>query len=380
MELKNLKWHIWTLAALPETNAPVVSCYLALEKGRVKKSNAFEEHSWSLRRGTTKQERRNLEDALEPIATYLACELLPDAKGIAVFSRAGSVPFFLPLQFRVPLPNWIVMDSTPNIYHLVELKDNYHCYVVLINTKESAHIIEVNLGAVTKQLWEERPELRKRVGRGWTKMHFQKHDRERGRKFIKEKIKILEQLMMAGGYTHLILAGHPTMTSRIRDELPKHLLAKLTDIVPVPGKKSASSIVEATINSFIEAEEKESMAMAELLSQEIRTGGLAVAEATACIRALRRRQVDTLVLLKSYSPGQGCACAACEFINLDGERPSACPECGETEFKIFDIKEELVRLAEQERCLIETVSKSDVLKLLGGVGCLLRYRLSEEYA
>jgi hypothetical protein len=94
MELKNLKWHIWTLATLPETNAPVVSCYLALEKGRIKKSNAFEELSWSLRRVTTKQEKQNLEDALEPIATYLACELLPDAKGVAVFSRAGSIPFW----------------------------------------------------------------------------------------------------------------------------------------------------------------------------------------------------------------------------------------------------------------------------------------------
>ena len=41
---------------------------------------------------------------------------------------------------------------------------------------------------------------------------------------------------------------------------------------------------------------------------------------------------------------------------------------------------ELVRLAERERCLIETVSDSDVLKLLGGVGCLLRYRLPDEYA
>jgi stalled ribosome rescue protein Dom34 len=38
-----------------------------------------------------------------------------------------------------------------------------------------------------------------------------------------------------------------------------------------------------------------------------------------------------------------------------------------------DVKEELVRWAEQARCKIEVVNHSDVLMQLGGVGCLLRY-------
>ena len=42
-------------------------------------------------------------------------------------------------------------------------------------------------------------------------------------------------------------------------------------------------------------------------------------------------------------------------------------------------KEEMVRLAERDRCEVEVVEHSDKLGLLGGVGCLLRYRLPEEY-
>ena len=35
----------------------------------------------------------------------------------------------LAMQFTDPLPNWIAVYPTPNIYHLVELKDNHHRYV-----------------------------------------------------------------------------------------------------------------------------------------------------------------------------------------------------------------------------------------------------------
>ena len=63
---------------------------------------------------------------IQRIEAYLANELLPDTKGLAIFSRAGDQPFFLPLQLYVAVPNWVAADSTPDIDHLVELKDMYH--------------------------------------------------------------------------------------------------------------------------------------------------------------------------------------------------------------------------------------------------------------
>jgi len=133
--------------------------------GRIKNRGAFDGQVRPLIGSLTGQTRLDFGDALEPIARYLAEKLLLGAKGVAIFSRAGGEPFFLPLQFRVPLPDWMAVGTTPNIFHLVELKDTYHRYVVMISTEESVRIYEVNLGAVTEQLWEQRPELRKRVGR-----------------------------------------------------------------------------------------------------------------------------------------------------------------------------------------------------------------------
>ena len=380
VELKNLQKHIWVLATLPETDAPVVSCYLSLEQGRIKSSHAFEERIRSLRGSFTGQARRDVEEALAPIDAYLAAQLLPDARGTAIFSRAGYDPFFLPLQFHVPLPNWVAVDHVPNLYHLVELKDTYHRYVVLISTQESARIVEVNLGAVTERVWKEKPELRKRVGREWTKEHYQKHRNDRSRTFIKEQVKLLEQLMSAGGHTHLILAGHPTLTRQVRDALPQHVVAKLVDMVAAPGKGAPASVVPATIASFVEAEEKESQLVAETLSHQIHTGGLAVAGTGASFRALKRGQVDVLVLAQHYSPGQVWVHAACDFIAPDREKPPACPDCGAAEWTDCDIKEEMVRLAAQQERAVEIVNESAALQQLGGVGCLLRFRLPDTYA
>ncbi len=41
MELREFQGHIRTLASLPETRAPVVSCYLRVEGGRLRHRRVF---------------------------------------------------------------------------------------------------------------------------------------------------------------------------------------------------------------------------------------------------------------------------------------------------------------------------------------------------
>ena len=57
MELKNLKKHVHTLATLDETSAPVISCYLNLEKGEKGYREALNDRV-RLVRETLKENRR----------------------------------------------------------------------------------------------------------------------------------------------------------------------------------------------------------------------------------------------------------------------------------------------------------------------------------
>jgi peptide subunit release factor 1 (eRF1) len=217
------------------------------------------------------------------------------------------------------------------------------------------------------------------LGREWTKEHYQNHRRERTEKFIREKVDILERLMSAGGHTHLILAGHPSITGRVRSELPKHLAARLVDTVSASVALPADDVVQTTIASFIAAEENESRAAVEELVRQLRTGGLAVIGTAATHRALYRGQADVVVIAKEYEPGSGWACDECGHTDVDSSKPGLCPECSAAALRDFDIKGAIVRMAEQQGCTVEVVKESDILQQLGGVGCLLRYRLPEDY-
>ena len=373
--LDELHQQITLLASVEETDAPFISAYLNLENGQSGWRKALDDRVRILRRVLKGDDLADFEEVLGKIEAWLSTDLLPEAKGAAIFVRGifGGA-FMLPMQFAVPLPNWIAVYPTPNIYHLVELKDNYHRYVILLAMPDRASILEVNLGAATTRAWINRSELRMRVGSGWTRTHYQNHQPHRGDRFVPEKIAVLEQLMRAGGHTHLILAGDPEITARVRYALPDDLAEKLVDAVPASERDGPTEVVMLTLASFIAHEEQESRTVAERLIEGLRSQNLAVAGSAATLDALRWGEVSTLVMARGYQPDPGWTCVDCRAIGTEAPETPVCPQCGEPAVRPLDVREALLRLAGQSECPVEVVEQSDTLMSLGGVGCLLRYR------
>jgi len=341
MEHQKLQGYIRNLAMMDETEDLFISCYLNMERGPAGYHDYIDERSQVLKNSLPNSYHKNFNSTMSGIHGFLGRKQFQKAKGLAVFSRNGSQPFFLPLTFQVPLPNLIVMDLVPHIYPLVELLDTYHSYVVVIASEDRARISEIHTGTVTESLWIERPELRKRVGREWTKEHYQNHRNGRGQKFIKEKIQILEKIISQGEHTHLILAGNPRVAALLKKALPKHLADKLVDTIVIEDINKDESIVGKTLNTFILQEQFESITAVEMLQQEMKINGLGVVGTEASLAALRNGQVDMLILSKEYYEGVQ--------------------------------KEDMVRLAVRHGCKIETVANNYTLNQYGGVGCLLRY-------
>ncbi len=371
--LDELKQHITLLASVDESDSPFISCYLNLEDGPDSWRKTLDERASILRRILNGDDLADLEEAIVKIEGWLANDLLPESKSAALFVRDNyGGAFMLPMQFAAPLPNWIAVYPTPNIYHLVELKDNYHRYVVLLALPDRASILEVNLGAATTQAWTNHPELRMRVGQKWTRSHYQVNQAHRGNQFVGEKIAVLEQLMHADGHTHLILAGDPEITGEIRRALPDDLAETLVDVVMAAKQDQQTDVVMATLSSFIEHEERESQTIAERLIEGLRSQNLAVSGSVDTLDALLWGEVDTLVMASGYQPDPGWTCTACRTIGIEPPETSTCPQCGKSTVRPLDLKEALLRLAGQLELPVEVVEHSDALMSLGGVGCLLR--------
>ncbi len=187
-----------------------------------------------------------------------------------------------------------------------------------------------------------------------------------------EKIALLEQLMHAGGQTHLILAGDPEITGRVHHALPNDLAKKLVDVIPATERDQQTDVVMATLSSFIENEETESQSVFKSLIKGLRSHNLTVAGSAATLDALRWGDVDTLVMVSDYQPDPGWTCMACRAIGTEVPESYQCPQCDKPAVRPLDVKDVLLRLAGQSECPVEVVEKSDVLMSLGGVGCLLR--------
>ena len=379
MNIQTLQEHVLTLATLEETDAPVVSCYLNLATGLAAARRILDERVRLLRKTLPATQREPFEQAMSRIDSRLAAGFRPESLGAVVFSRSGDQEFFLDLEFRVPLPTWIAVGSTANIYHLVELKDTYDRYVVVLVNERNTRILEIHLGSITEAAWTKRPELRKRVGRGWSREHYQSHRRERSNQYANEIARFVDGVMSEGGYRHLILAGIPKMAALLRQALPKHLASKLIDVVPASTNDRTSDVVAATLASFIEEEQQESLAAVERLQKEVFSHGLAVAGAGASLQALKSRQVDMLVMATEYTAEPAWICMGCHTAAVQQSRPAGCRNCGCPKIRELDLKEELVRLAELAGCGVEIVHDSEVLMGLGGVGCLLRFLSPDAY-
>lgn len=109
----DLKPHIRQLAILEPSAAPVVSCYLNLERGPSGFREVLSQRVRMLRASLT-EGSAELEEALDRIDAFISTELAPEANGIAIFARGGAEPFFsvFSSRCRYRIGSWLRRPRT----------------------------------------------------------------------------------------------------------------------------------------------------------------------------------------------------------------------------------------------------------------------------
>jgi peptide subunit release factor 1 (eRF1) len=372
MKLESLENIFRKLTSLEESSTPILTCYINNENFDGDYRETLDYRIRQIRKVVNYNDRESFEGSLGQIETYLVSKVAPDSKGIAIFVRAGKNPIFEAIQFKIPFKTELSIDTIPHLYQLVLMKDTYHRYVVLISEESHARIVEVSVGNITNELWTKKPELRTNTGRGWTKQHYQNHKRDRNQRFIKEKIKILDQLFTQGKHSHLVIAGNRQNIQAIKDKLPKRLQEKLVDDIFLEGIASTADVIKASLSVFADYEQNESVDNAGMLLQEVKKGGLAVTDSEPSLKALQEGRVDILVISEKYPSPDSWKCQKCSYIEI-GKTPKACHICGSPKTSKTQLKEELILLAEQMSTNIEVLRDSDELYDVNGIGCLLRF-------
>jgi hypothetical protein len=341
-EMELLGTHISQLADLPESDAPTVSAFLDLYQSPDALRSRFEHWSTAARSTLAAAQRSLFDGARQNVIREISRGWPEEIHSVAVFSREGGNPLLLVLPFSAHLDLHFDVSIQPAIFPLVQLKDRFHRFVVVITTDDASRIFEVTLGAVSEAILTQRPELGGRLGREWGREHYHQRKRESDQKFHRDQVTIITNLMARRGHNHLILAGNPRHVSGLRDILPKHIESRVVgELLKTPSGGDYSTVLEQAIDTFVEAERAESRDTVSRLHEQIRRGGLAVVGVDHCRDAILGGYAAELVISEEL------------------------PKAG---------REELTRLATARDLAIEVCEGDELLATHGGVGCLLRYR------
>lgn len=339
MNYVNLRKQIITLANLPQGDVPLISAYFNLQQPLAALEQEFLAWAQSTEKTFQGETREGFHTSVDRIRDWLRTAEGPSA---AVFSRQGEHPFFKTMNFQVALESYFHVGEVPAIFPLVELKDRFNRFVVVLTTQNLARIIEVNLGETSLEILAKRPAIRERSGREWTREHYLSHSADRDRKFVKEKVEIIEELMAKRGHNALIIAGEPRFVARLQEALPANLQSKVIDQIRTGiADERLQEVLQESIQRYLVAEGEESDNSVKTLIRALRTNGLVTFGVESTQNALSIGQADQLVI--------------------------------SSKLNVKD-RENLVRLASQSGTAIETVRDSEVLEAQGGVGALLRYR------
>lgn len=340
MSYINLRKQIIALATLPRCEEPIISAYFNLEHAIELLVDEFTAWVAVARQAYTGNAQTHFIRAAERIQAWLLNHT-EEGRSAAIFCRSGAPDYFLQLTFKVPLENSFHADAYPAIFPLVELKDRFNRFVVVMTNEDSARIIEMTLGETSLELLAERQSTEQRHGREWTREHYNSSTRKRNESFVKEKVEIIERLMSKRGHNALIMVGEAQYINQLKSALPKHLAEKVVDQIQTGfSDQRVQGVLQDAIESYLKVENDESESTVKRLFRAHRTNHLGVFGVAATARSLQIGQVEELIISSTLG---------------------------------YMDREVLVRLASQHSVPIETVRSSELLDEQGGVGAILRY-------
>jgi peptide subunit release factor 1 (eRF1) len=366
------------LAAFQPTGFPVISLYLnaqANEHGRAT-YDAFlrkelSERAKSFEPGSA--ERESFDQDAERIMKFLEEEARASANGIVIFACAAA-DFFEGAQLDAPIEeNQMYVFDQPHLYPLARLLDQYPRYAVLVTDTNAARIFVFGRGRTLDSEEIQNVKTKNISAGGWSQMRFQRHTENYHLHHAKEVVDALDRIVTEDRIEHVIISGdEATIIPILREQMPKHLLDKVVDVINLDINTPEHEVLEATMKTLrVHDAVTDAEKVKEMLDQ-YRAGGLGVVGVPETLAALSNGQVDELLVSASlreiqYSEQKVDKVLAAYAPGADGEQPDASEP--------HMVADELVRLAQQTSARVTFIEDTSLLAGVGGVGATLRYRI-----
>jgi peptide subunit release factor 1 (eRF1) len=189
----------------------------------------------------------------------------------------------------------------------------------------------------------------------------------------KEILDVLEQTMRREGIDQVVLAGdEATIIPLLREQMSKELAQKVIDVMSLPIDTPEHALLQESLKLYRHYDLTSDRTKVERLMNEYGADGRAVVGVSQTFAALSNGQVEELLITASSSRLRFDQAEVKKVWSVYGAAVET-PESIDTR----DIADELVRRATQlSAARVTFVEDPNLLEPVGGVGALLRYRIS----
>lgn len=365
------------------TAAPVISLYLDaradqhgqdsflpfVRKQLTERSKSYENQS---------EERLSFEADFVRIVRYLEDEVPASVEGLAIFACSAENDWFEVGQFDAPFErNRVFVSDRPHLYPLARLIDQYRRYAVVLADTNRAQILVFAAGrAVGRQEVENVKTKHAKVG-GWSQARYQRHEQNYHLQHAKEVVDMLEKIVREENIEHIVLAGDEAVViPLLREQMSKEVSEKVIDALSLGIDTPEHELLEESLTAFRRHDSLTDMEKVERLLNEYRADDLGVAGVPETLAALSNGQVEELLIAANADSIQYDEAEVEKVLKLypaDVVLPESLDQS--------TIANELVRRANVlSSAKVTFIEDSTRLERVGGVGALLRYRISEESA
>lgn len=364
-------------------SAPVISLYLdarADEHGQHTLLPFVRKQMNELSKSYDNQSKEQLsfEEDFVRITHYLEGQVPASVQGLAIFACSAAKEWFEVGQFEAPFErNRLFVSDRPHLYPLARLIDQYRRYaVVLADTNRAQIFVFAGGRAVDKQEVENVKTKHTKVG-GWSQARYQRHEQNYHLQHAKEVVDMLEKIVRDEQIENVILAGdEATVIPLLREQMPKTVADKVIDALSLGINTPEHELLEETLTAFRRHDSLTDMEKIERLLNEYRADNLGVAGVPETLAALSNGQVEEMLIA-----------ARADSIHFDEEEVRkvleiyALDEAPPATLDQRTVADELVRRANVlSSAKVTFIEDSARLERVGGVGALLRYRISEQSA
>lgn len=283
----------------------------------------------------------------ERVQHYLEEHAEPWLEGLAIFAcdRHG---LFEVLEAGVHFDDQVVLELHPDLFQLAHLIDEQETAVMALVDTNTARLFVTRRGFLEEVPGPDDDPFGygKRKAGAINQMRYQRRAENKRKAFSREAAAAIEKLVQHEGASRVLLAGDAVAIPLLHQSLSPQIEPLVHEEILRLDIRTPRHEVKEEIRPLLDQiEMEESHEVADRLVEAIQAQGLGLSGLQETRDALEHGQVEVLVLANDAP--------------IDEEA-----------------RRELVRLATNTSARVEVVQGHDELQQLGGVGALLRYRMS----